>query len=162
MKQIIYIMGVSGSGKTTTGLLLSTKTGIPFFDADDFHSEANKAKMKAGHALNDNDRQDWLITLNELAQKQQLTSGAIIACSALKEKYRNTLAADLAKPIWIFLQGSFSEIQNRLQNRSNHYMPPTLLQSQFDTLEIPEGVYTANINDSPDEIVAKILLYMQH
>ncbi|MEI9912960.1 MAG: gluconokinase [Bacteroidota bacterium] len=87
-KFIIYIMGVSGSGKTTIGQRLSSETGIPFFDADDFHSNANKEKMRAGQPLSDDDRSDWLITIHQLAKKEAAGNGAIIACSALKEKYR--------------------------------------------------------------------------
>ncbi len=81
-------MGVSGSGKTTIGQRLSSETGIPFFDADDFHSNANKEKMRAGQPLSDDDRSDWLITIHQLAKKEAAGNGAIIACSALKEKYR--------------------------------------------------------------------------
>jgi len=95
MNSIIYIMGVSGSGKTTVGRLLSQQTGIPFFDGDDFHSAANKEKMNAGIPLTDEDRQGWLQQLHDLAEKESAGGGAIIACSALKEKYRQLLSAGL-------------------------------------------------------------------
>src|SRR5262245_57577181 len=104
MNRIIYIMGVSGSGKTTVGKLLSQKTNIPFFDADDFHSEANRLKMKNGIPLNDEDRKEWLQQLNTLARRQAGDKGAIIACSALKEKYRAILSEDINQPLWVFLQ----------------------------------------------------------
>lgn len=160
MKHVIYIMGVSGSGKTTIGQLLSEKTGIPFFDADDFHSAANKAKMHAGQALTDEDRRGWLITLSELAQKQQQSQGAIIACSALKEQYRITLGSHLQKPVWVFLKGDFNTIKSRLDKRTNHYMPANLLQSQFETLEIPANAFSVDINNEPDEIVNEIIIHI--
>jgi carbohydrate kinase (thermoresistant glucokinase family) len=159
---IIYIMGVSGSGKTTIGLELSRRTEIPFFDADDFHPAANKEKMKAGQPLTDDDRQGWLLRLNEMAQQQAKEKGAIIACSALKEKYRKLLAANITVPVhWIFLQGDYSLIRERLQQRKGHYMPPGLLQSQFDTLEAPGDAMVMDIKNSPDQIVQAILQDLQ-
>ena len=156
MHPIIFIMGVSGSGKTTVGLLLSQQTGIPFFDADDFHSAENKAKMAAGHPLNDDDRKDWLITLNSLAIKAAAGKGTIIACSALKQKYRLLLQQGLQQPLWVFLNGNFEQVYQRLQSRDHHFMPPALLQSQFDILEIPEDALVINIEQTPGEAVTKI------
>ena len=151
-------MGVAGSGKSTIGAKLSAATGIPFFDADDFHPPANKEKMKAGNPLNDDDRKDWLITINELAKEQGQKSGAIIGCSALKEKYRNILSEGIKSPVhWILLQGSFGLIQERMKARKDHFMPPNLLQSQFDTLETPGHAIVMDIKNSPDQIVADIL-----
>ena len=155
---IAYIMGVSGSGKTTIGKQLAARAGIPFFDADDFHPAANKEKMKAGQPLNDHDRQDWLITINELAKARSKQNGAIIACSALKEKYRRVLSEKIEVPVyWILLQGSFELIQKRMESRKDHFMPPTLLQSQFDTLEAPANAIVIDIKNDPEEIVADIL-----
>jgi carbohydrate kinase (thermoresistant glucokinase family) len=154
---IIYIMGVSGCGKTTIGKLLSQRIGIPFFDGDDFHSAANVEKMKAGEPLNDEDRIEWLQKINELAFERQQLKGAIIACSALKEKYRIVLSSGITKPVWIFLQGSYQIIFQRLQNRQGHYMPPALLQSQFDNLEIPANAFSINIVNEPEKIVELIL-----
>jgi len=153
MKQIIFMIGVAGSGKTTIGKLLHQKTSIPFFDADDFHPQANKEKMKAGHALNDEDRADWLQQLNNLAQKQMQLKGAIIACSALKEKYRSVLSTGITQPIWIFLQGSFETIMERINNRPGHFMPASLLQSQFESLEIPAEALTISVEKEPSAIV---------
>ena len=151
-------MGVSGSGKTTIGLKLSDRTGIPFFDADDFHPLANKKKMKAGHPLDDADRQGWLESLNELAKKHATGKGAIIACSALKEKYREILANGIVVPVyWVLLEGDFDSIQDRLQARKDHFMPPELLQSQFETLELPTRAIIPDIRKNPDEIVGDIL-----
>jgi carbohydrate kinase (thermoresistant glucokinase family) len=155
---IIYIMGVSGSGKTTIGKKISAEMGMPFFDADDFHSRANKEKMKAGQPLTDNDRAEWLISINELAKDQMKKEGAIIACSALKEKYRKILSEGITVPIfWIFLQGNYELIQRRMEARTDHFMPPTMLSSQFDALEIPEQCISIDISQKPDKIVKEII-----
>lgn len=155
---VIYIMGVAGSGKSTIGIKLSEATAIPFFDADDFHPPANKEKMKAGKSLNDDDRKGWLSTINELAKENSQKSGAIIACSALKEKYRNQLSEGIKSTVhWIILQGSFSLIQQRMKARKDHFMPAGLLQSQFDTLETPAYAVVMDIKNDPDEIVADII-----
>ena len=149
---VIYIMGVSGSGKTTVGKLLSAATGIPFFDADDLHSSANKRKMEAGIPLNDEDREGWLRQVNSLAIEQQKSAGAIIACSALKEKYRNILNERIYNARWIFLHGNFEMIHERMKNR-DHFMPANLLSSQFEILEIPADALSIDITKSPQEIV---------
>ena len=149
---VIYIMGVSGSGKTTVGKLLSSATGIPFFDADDLHSSANKNKMAAGIPLNDKDRQGWLLQVNSLAIEQQRSAGAIIACSALKEKYRDVLNEGILRPCWVFLNGNFELILERMKKR-DHFMPADLLASQFEILEIPADALSIDINDMPGHIV---------
>ena len=149
-------MGVSGSGKTTVGELLAVKIGIPFFDADDFHSEANKEKMKVGQPLNDEDRKDWLQNINQLAIAQQQLKGAVIACSALKEKYRTVLGNKVRKPLWVFLEGNYDIIFERLKKRRGHYMPASLLQSQFESLEIPADAITVGIEKEPVEIAELI------
>ena len=155
---VIYIMGVAGSGKSTIGIKLSEATAIPFFDADDFHPPANKEKMKAGKPLNDDDRKGWLSTINELAKENSQKSGAIIGCSALKEKYRIQLSEGIKSTVhWIILQGSFSLIQERMKARKDHFMPAGLLQSQFDTLETPEDAVVMDINNDPEEIVVDII-----
>ncbi|HEY6502340.1 MAG TPA: gluconokinase [Chitinophagaceae bacterium] len=156
---VIYIMGVSGSGKTTIGKKLSGAAGIPFFDADDFHSKANKEKMKAGRPLNDTDREDWLATINQLAKNEAGKNGAIIACSALKERYRTLLSAGIEDKVqWIFLQGDKKVISERMKARKDHFMPESLLQSQFETLEAPgSNAIIIDISKSPDEIVNTIL-----
>ncbi len=159
MNAIIYIMGVSGSGKTTIGKLLSFKTGIPFFDGDDFHPTSNKEKMKSGHPLTDDDRQQWLQRLNTLAVEHSGLKGAVIACSALKEKYRSILSFGVQQKTWIFLQGSYEVIYDRTKER-DHFMPVQLLHSQFDTLEIPESAFTIDIKNDPDKIVEMIIAYM--
>jgi|SRR5437764_11149000 len=159
---VIYIMGVSGSGKTTVGKKLSAKTGLPFFDGDDFHSSSNRKKMQAGHPLNDEDRKAWLHRINELAKDQVKTGGAIIACSALKEKYREVLSMGISgSVIWIFLQGSYELIRKRLEARKDHFMPASLLASQFEALEVPSDALNIDIAIGPDQIVGKITAYLE-
>ncbi len=160
---IYYIIGVSGSGKTTIGKSLSQHLNIPFFDADNFHSEANVAKMATGQPLNDDDRLDWLNALNMKAIEQcSNKEGAIIACSALKEKYRFQLSESIIEPIyWIHLEGDFELIFERMKARINHYMPVNLLKSQFEALEKPDYGIHISINQSPNEILLEILREIQ-
>lgn len=154
---IIFIMGVSGVGKSTIGHLLSEKLGIPFFDGDDFHPAANILKMSEGEPLTDNDRFGWLQTLNTLAKEQLEDRGAIIVCSALKESYRDILSENIRKRTrWVFLSGSFQQIIKRINSRKGHFMPAHLLQSQFDILEIPQNALTIDINLTPKQIVDEI------
>lgn len=155
---VIYIMGVSGSGKTTIGRKLSAVAGIPFFDGDDFHSTANKEKMKAGQPLTDEDRKDWLLSIHNLATAQAAAAGAVIACSALKEKYRALLSKGIEQAVrWVFLQGDYALISERMKARKDHYMPESLLQTQFEILEAPGSALSVTINKSPDEIVKNIM-----
>jgi len=161
MSAVIFIMGVAGSGKTTIGKLLSQKTGVPFFDGDDFHSPANREKMKAGKPLNDKDREQWLYQLNALAIDQSKLKGAIIGCSALKEKYRTVLASGIQQPIWIFLNGTYNIVKERMEKRK-HFMPVKLLRSQFDDLEIPSAAYMMDIKKEPGKIVEAIAAYVNN
>ena len=159
---IIYVMGVSGSGKSTVGKLLAERLGYPFFDGDDYHPQANVDKMSRGEALNDGDRKGWLQILNEIA-KQHRESGAIIVCSALKKKYRNELRSDLGEDCeFLYLKGSIAVITERLSKRKGHFMPKELLQSQFDTLEEPLNSITLSILQSPEEIVNEFIKRISH
>jgi len=156
-QQILFVMGVSGSGKSTIGKLLAEKLQIPFFDGDNFHPEANVKKMSEGTPLNDEDRQGWLERLNEIGIENK-TTGAVIVCSALKEKYRTILGHNLeGLHQLIYLKGSFELISKRLSQRKNHYMPKGLLQSQFDALEEPKNVVTISIDQTPENIVEEII-----
>lgn len=160
---ILVLMGVSGSGKTTIGTLLASRLGCTFADADDYHPEANRQKMHAGLPLNDDDRAPWLATLNQLLLGWECEGkGGILACSALKEKYRNLLMAGLPEGAvrFVFLDGSRDLIAARLQSRHHEFMSPTLLNSQFATLETPKDALRISI-DQPeaamvDEILSKL------
>lgn len=152
-------MGVSGSGKTTVGKLLSEQTGIPFFDADDFHSTANIEKMKAGIPLTDEDRVAWLQSLNQLAKENE-TRGAVIACSALKETYRQQLADGLHHIQWVYLKGSYQLIHERMLQRPHHYFSAAMLQSQFDILEEPSNAWVFDVQEEPNRITESILKYL--
>lgn len=150
-------MGVSGTGKSTIGKLLSQKLGIPFFDGDDFHPESNVKKMSAGIPLNDDDREGWLIQLNQLAQSHTST-GAVIACSALKKSYRDMLHTNMEDRLgFVFLEGSFELIKSRLEQRKGHFMTSELLQSQFNTLEPPTDAIAVSIALPPEEMVSQIM-----
>lgn len=156
-KKIFYIMGVSGTGKTTIGQLLAKTLNMPFFDGDDFHSSANIAKMASGQPLNDDDRKSWLLDLNQLAKKHQ-NAGAVIACSALKKMYRDWLKNDISdSTAFVFLEGTFEEVKTRLRARKGHFMPINLLQSQFDTLEPPIECIKVKITNSPTLMVEQII-----
>jgi len=157
--KVIFIIGVSGAGKSTISQLLSDQLNIAYYDGDDYHPKANIDKMSKGQALNDLDRLEWLTALNELAQKN-LTSNksCVIACSALKSSYRELLEKGIqSRTVWVFLQGSFDQIQERLSKRKGHFMPESLLQSQFDILEKPESAICIDIKYSPQEIISKII-----
>lgn len=154
---VIIIMGVSGSGKTTVGRLLAGKLELPYFDADDFHSASSINKMKKGTPLTDKDREPWLQRLADMIAGWDEHGGAVLACSALKEKYRKLLASKLDDILWVHLAGSFELIRARIEARKQHYMSPVLLQSQFDTLEVPAYALPIDISASPEKIVEGIL-----
>ena len=153
---IIVVMGVSGCGKTTIGKLLSQQFNLPYFDADDFHSEANVNKLSNGIALNDSDRKPWLETLAESIKHWNQNKGAVLSCSALKENYRELLTSKVDHINWVVLQGDFDLILARLKSRQNHYMNPDLLQSQFDILEVPKYGIHVNIENTPEDIISSI------
>ncbi|WP_245777056.1 NADP-dependent phosphogluconate dehydrogenase [Sinomicrobium oceani] len=154
----IFVMGVSGSGKTTIGKLLSLSTQFPFFDGDDYHPEANRAKMASGIPLDDNDREGWLQALNRLAATQLQSGSCIIACSALREKYRDILRKGLETQVYfVYLRGRYTQIMERLQARRGHFMPASLLTSQFDILEAPREAVIADIGNDPEHIVSDIM-----
>ena len=153
---IIIVMGVAGSGKTTIGSRLAGELEWKFYDADDFHSESNRAKMSLGIALTDADRAGWLITLKELiAENIQQNTSAVLACSALKDSYRNTLKVD-QQVKFIYLKGTYEQIKIRLNKRIGHFMSAGMLDSQFDTLEEPQNTLTIDIAHTPQEIISII------
>lgn len=155
---VYIIFGVSGIGKTSIGKKISVSLGIPFYDADDFHSKANILKMGKGQPLNDEDRKSWLEELQQNIEVWNRSTGAVLACSALKESYRKILKPN-KKPIikWVLLYADIDTITKRLQKRTNHFFDVNLLQSQFDTLEIPTYGLHINANQSQENIVMQIL-----
>jgi len=151
---IIYITGVSGAGKSTIGNLLSQELGIPFLDGDDFHPPENISKMSRGEALNDEDRLGWLQSINLRACKELQIKGCIFACSALKKSYREILNSDLqGHAKWVFLSGTFEQIEQRINAREDHFMNSNLLQSQFDILEESYRATKIDISLAPNKIV---------
>ncbi len=129
----IVVMGVSGSGKSTVGAALAQRLRVPFADADDFHPPANIAKMTAGEPLDDDDRLPWLDAIGEWLALHR--DGGVMSCSALKRKYRDQLRGHCAMIEFLHLEGSVEVIGRRQASRPGHFMPASLLASQFDTLE---------------------------
>jgi 6-phosphogluconate dehydrogenase len=157
MQHFLLIMGVSGSGKTTIGKSLSQSLGLPYIEADDAHPPENVTKMKSGQPLNDDDRWPWL---NNLATKMKASAstGFVVSCSALKQKYRDFLQTRFDSTLQIvFLDGSFELIKKRMDARENHFMPTALLQNQFDNLERPTDAIIADIQQDLTEITADII-----
>lgn len=160
MTAVTIIMGVSGCGKTSVGQQLAAKLDCPFYDGDDFHPPGNVAKMVSGQPLNDDDRYPWLARLHDLIGSH-LRKGetAVLACSALKKKYRDQLRGDNSGVQFVYLEGSFDLIWQRMSARANHYMKAEMLQSQFDALERPSSreAFTIQIDRSINEIVSEIM-----
>ena len=153
---IVIVMGVVGSGKTTIGQLLARQLGWKFADADDFHSYANKEKIRHGVALNDADRKPWLESLRSQIMKWQAAhQNAVLACSALKSSYRQELQV-ASEVQFVHLRGSPALIAERLRSRHGHFADEQILSSQFADLEEPDAAVTVDIDQPPDQIVAKI------
>ena len=154
---VVVVMGVSGAGKTTVGHLLADQLGWEFYDADELHSSENKRKMCEGIALTDADREPWLSLITDLIGKLVASNtNAVIACSALKQSYRESIVVDPAKVKIVFLKGSHELIAARIAHRRNHFMSNALLQSQFDALEEPLDAIIVDISAIPDSIVKNI------
>jgi carbohydrate kinase (thermoresistant glucokinase family) len=149
---IVVVMGVSGSGKSTVGALLAERLGVEFLDADAYHPPANVARMAAGVPLTDDDRRPWLERLNaELRNRKD----AVLACSALKESYRRALAQGIDCR-FAHLRGPIELIRARMQERRHRYMPASLLESQFATLELPAHAIEVDIAEAPERCVELI------
>lgn len=162
--RILIVMGVSGSGKSTVGEALAKELNWSFIEGDQFHSRENVAKMSAGTPLSDEDRSDWLDSLkSEMERLLKEGEGAVVACSALKASYRTLLKID-NRVQFVFLNISFQEAKNRLKGRKGHFMPASLLQSQFETLEQPEGDESINVDaqQAPDRIVTEVVAKLQN
>jgi gluconokinase len=149
-------MGVSGSGKSTVGAALAQRLRAPFADADDFHPEANVAKMTAGHALDDDDRRPWLEAIGVWLAAHQ--GGGVMTCSALKRAYRDQLRAHAPDTTFVHLHGERQVITRRQATRPGHFMPASLLDSQFATLEPLEDDevgFVVDVDQAVDDIVAE-------
>ena len=132
----IIVMGVSGSGKSTIGALIAGALGIPFVDGDALHPQSNIEKMAGGQALTDDDRWPWLAVVGETLAKAGATgTGMVIACSALRRAYRQTILESAPHARFVHLHGTREVLSSRMEGRSGHFMPPSLLDSQFATLE---------------------------
>ncbi|NGX51097.1 MAG: Thermoresistant gluconokinase [Chlamydiae bacterium] len=154
----IVVMGVSGSGKTAVGKELGKRLRLPFYDGDTFHSEECRAKMAAGVPLSDADREPWLGSLAELLREHP---SIILACSALKATYREQLRIS-PDVLFVYLKGSYELICTRMEGRKGHFFNPTLLKSQFETLEEPEDALVVEISPPVSEIVTEICKVMKH
>jgi gluconokinase len=157
-QRIIIVMGVSGSGKTTIGKGLAERLGLEFSDADDFHSAVNVAKMARGEPLTDADRSEWLSLLRariDLALAEG--KGMVLACSALKERYRKRLGVDRSEVSVVYLRATPELAERRLRQRTGHFMPPSLVASQFYDLEEPAGAIVLDADRPIEAIMSQIV-----
>jgi gluconokinase/shikimate kinase len=156
---VLVIMGVSGSGKSTVAGVVSGRLGWDLAEGDDLHSAANVAKMQSGQPLTDDDRWPWLETIADwIRQHTESGTPGVITCSALKKRYRDILRGD--NVVFVFLQGSKDNISGRLASRHGHYMPPALLESQFEALEEPtedENYISLCVSETPAEEAQEII-----
>jgi len=159
--RFMVVMGVAGCGKTTVGELLAKELGWSFYDADAFHPQENIAKMANGTPLDDSDRAPWLASLHALISTSlKEDRPGVLACSALKERYRQQLLAGNEGVQLIYLKGSYDLIWSRLARREDHYMKPQMLQSQFEALEEPANALTFDVSLQVDKIVHEVLAKM--
>jgi gluconokinase len=159
MQSPIVVMGVSGSGKSTVGAALAQRLRVPFADADDFHPQANVAKMSAGHALTDEDRHPWLDAIGDWLA-EHCGEGGVMSCSALKRQYRDQLRKHCPQVRFLHLSGSPQVIGRRQASRPGHFMPASLLASQFDTLEPLEADEHGVVVDVDQDIDAVVENYL--
>jgi gluconokinase len=156
----VVLMGVSGNGKTTTGTWLASELDRVFIEGDDFHPPENIAKMSAGVSLDDDDRRPWLAALAaEVARLEAAGQQSVLACSALRRRYRDWLRQGYPELFFILLDARYETILGRMERRE-HFMPPSLLQSQFDTLEPleeDESGIVVSVEAPPDQVVATAL-----
>jgi gluconokinase len=155
---IYLLMGVMGCGKTTVGAELARRLGCPFHDGDDYHSEGNRRKMSQGIPLTDEDRKPWIFALRAVIDSEMARGGDfVLACSALRERYRKVLISDPARVRLVHLKGSRELIASRLRARKGSFADPSLLDSQFETLEEPSDALTVDVSLPVDRIVERIL-----
>lgn len=154
---VILVMGVSGAGKTVVGRRLAETLGWPFIDGDDYHPAENVDKMRRGIPLDDADRAPWLATVHRAIEPLRNTAGdLVVACSALKASYRAVLLAGVGPSLVVHLTAPADVLAERLGRRAGHFMPPTLLASQLETLEPPEDALVLDATHSVDELVEAI------
>ncbi len=155
---VYIIMGVSGSGKTTIGRMLAHKLAMKFYDADDYHPKNNLNKMKNLVALDDEDRIPWLLDMAAHIAQWDRDNGAVLACSALKEKYRRILSRDGNQQVtFIYLECDKNTILERMKMRRGHFFPSELLESQFDALEVPLAGILVKNDGTPDLVCMEII-----
>jgi gluconokinase len=156
---VVVVMGVAGTGKTTIGPLLAARLGVPYAEGDDFHPKANIAKMSAGIPLDDDDRWPWLDAIGAWAH-ERAGLGGVVSSSALKRSYRDRLRAAAPGVVFVHLTGDRKLIEDRMVHRQGHFMPTTLLDSQFATLQplgADERGVAVDVSGSPEEITARAL-----
>jgi gluconokinase len=154
---IVVVIGVSGSGKSTIGTALARAIGCQFLEGDTLHSQANIDKMSRGIPLDDDDREPWLAEVHKrMADASERGMDLVVACSALKQAYRQTLERGLELK-WVYLKGSHALFRSRLQQRTAHFMKANMLESQFDALEEPSNAIIVDAASSPEVIVERIL-----
>ncbi|AXE84750.1 gluconokinase [Streptomyces olindensis] len=154
---VVVVMGVAGTGKTTIGPLLAARLGVPYAEADDFHPPANIAKMSAGTPLTDEDRWPWLDAIGDWAHGRA-GLGGVVSCSALKRSYRDRLRSAAPGVVFVHLTGDRALIEDRMSHRQGHFMPTTLLDSQFATLQplqADEAGVAVDVTGSPAEITER-------
>jgi carbohydrate kinase (thermoresistant glucokinase family) len=154
-------MGPMGCGKTTIGKMLAEKLGWPFYDGDDFHPQKNVEKMRAGIALTDEGRKLWLENLHGNIQRWlKDRENSILACSALKQAYRDILGVNQNTVRTVYLKGSYELLRKRIEDRQHPYMDKNLLRSQLDTLEEPKDGLTVDISETPEIVVSTIMNHL--
>lgn len=162
---LIVVMGVSGVGKTTVAMLLAERLGLPYAEADDFHPAANIAKMSAGIPLNDQDRDPWLRGIGAwLRDRGQAGTGGVVTCSALKRRYRDLLREYCSEAFFLHLSGGHELVEDRMSHRVGHFMPTSLLDSQYATLEpllADERGTVLDVGATPEELVEMAVARLQ-
>lgn len=159
---VVIVMGVSGSGKSTIGARLAKTLALPFIEGDNYHPEVNRTKMAAGIPLDDADRAPWLEALAQVLAEAEQQAGCVLACSSLKQAYRDTLGSRLsAKPTFVYLHASKALLAERLAERQGHFFPVRLLDSQLETLEKPSDAIELDLRKGVEELVEEAMVALK-